>query len=212
MARDVVVVESDERVGALVAGMLEAAAFRVRCAASPSLARERVRERTPDVIVLELAPPLDHSVELMRELDEMTGAPILVVTRDRSSADVLAAIRAGASGFLYGKDLARRLLPAIDELLDGGAPFSTDAVKVLMGEVRAGITSLRRHGPRLTPREREVLEQLARGLTYDQVAMVLGVSGNTVRTHVRTIYEKLDAATRTEAVLTAMQRGWLSAG
>ncbi|MCZ7680693.1 MAG: LuxR C-terminal-related transcriptional regulator [Sandaracinaceae bacterium] len=52
-----------------------------------------------------------------------------------------------------------------------------------------------------------MLRELARGLTYEQVAVVLGVSANTVRAHVRSIYEKLDAATRTEAVLTAIRMG-----
>lgn len=214
VGRDVLIVEDDARFSVLIEGMLRSAAFSVRCASGGLSALALAAERSPDVAVVDLGLPDCDGTDVVRQLAAL-GVHILVMTGARTSAEVVGSIRAGAAGFLFKEDLVRRLIPAIDDLLEGGAPLSTAATKALMAEVR-GQAGIRRAsapppagGERLTAREREVLAALARGLTYDQVGMALDVSGNTVRTHVRKIYQKLGAATRTEAVLAAIERGVL---
>jgi DNA-binding NarL/FixJ family response regulator len=211
--RQILVVEDDPRFSALIEGMLSTSSFTVRCAAGGASALALAAAWRPDAVVLDLGLPDAHGATLLRDLARACGAPILVLTGVRSPVEVLAAIRSGAAGFLFKEDLVRRLISAIDEVLDGGAPLSVAAAKVLMAEVRASPDPVAEGcpGEPLTARERDVLIVLARGLTYDQVGMVLDVSGNTVRSHVRKIYQKLGAASRTEAVLAAMQRGMLDA-
>lgn len=214
VGNEVLIVEDDPRFSVLIEGMLVSASFAVRCASGGISALALAAEHRPDIAVVDLGLPDCDGIDLVRQLAASGGAPILVLTGVRSTAEVVAAIRAGAAGFLFKEDLVRRLVPAIDDLLEGGAPLSAAAAKVLMAEVRGNSETraeIAQHESfeRLTAREHEVLAQLARGLTYDQVGMALDVSGNTVRTHVRRIYQKLGAATRTEAVLAAVQHGIL---
>jgi DNA-binding NarL/FixJ family response regulator len=109
------------------------------------------------------------------------------------------------------EDLGKRLPSALAEALGGGVPMSPVAARAVLSLVRGAPAPAPRPATSgesdLSPREREVVQQLGRGLTYEQVAITLGVSINTVRTHVRTVYEKLGAASKTEAVMLALQRG-----
>lgn len=206
-ARGILVVESDARFGAAVAALLEASGLRV----------DRARTRFPAgpfAAVLVDIGARDAYAVVRSVAASASGAPILVIADASDAEIVLAAIRAGAQGFLVRRDVARRLVPALDELLLGGAPLSREAGKALVASLRAGEPP--RSGVHetivLTPREHDVLRELAKGLTYEQVALALDVSVNTVRTRVKAIYEKLGASTRTEAVVTAMQHGLLAAG
>ncbi len=126
---------------------------------------------------------------------------------------IRAALRAGARGYLFKEDLGRRLVVAIEEALQGGIPMSTAVAELLLAQLRVGggeaISAQDAASGPLTTREHQVLQRLARSLTYDETAADLGVSINTVRSYVRTIYDKLDVSTRTEAVLAALERGFL---
>lgn len=207
-AAGILVVESDPAFGAAVAALLEASGIHV----------DRAGARIPAgpfaAVLVDIGAGDAHAV-VRAVAASASGSPILAIADASEPEIVLAAIRAGAQGFLVRRDVARRLLPALDELLLGGAPLSHEACKVL-------IASLRSDEPPpgsgvhdtvvLTPREHDVLCELAKGLTYEQVAVALDVSVNTVRTRVKAIYEKLGASTRTEAVIAAMQRGLLATG
>lgn len=218
--RDIVLVEDDPRFAEVVRGMLEFEGFTVRTARSRAEALGLLAEGRPEVLLLDLGLPDCHGPDLVQEVVAM-AVPVLVLTGVRAPSAVLDAIRAGASGFLLKEDAVRHLVAAIDEVLGGHAPLSPDAVKALIYEVRAvhdgsarsavtpACTPLART---LTAREVEVVEQLMRGYTYDQVGIALGMSGNTVRTHIRAIYDKLEVSSRTEAVLSALQLGLIRVG
>lgn len=206
LTQQVLLVESDAWLGGAVAALLAAAGLRVRRAEGGRL------QGPADAIVVDIGDRDPYAV--VREVAlRGPSAPILAIAEEGASETVLAAIRGGAQGFLLRRDVARRLLPALDELREGGAPLSCEAAKAvissLQSEERPPESGVHERCV-LTPREHDVLCALARGLTYGQVAAVLDVSVNTVRTRVKSIYEKLGASTRTEAVLTAMQRGMLS--
>ncbi len=159
-------------------------------------------------MLIDLGLPDCEGIELVSEFASAGLGPVLVLTGARASSSILGAMRAGADGYLLKEDLATGLLPALEELWRGGAPLSSAAARVL-------VTSMRRvprplpSGRALSRREEAVLRELARGLTYDQVASALSMSVNTVRTHVKSIYEKLQASTRTEALKIAHDFGLL---
>ena len=152
--------------------------------------------------------------ELLRICAQHPELDVVFATGDSQAGAPIASLNPSLAR-VYGERTFDHYTP---EALDGldlvflGLPHG--ASQALMAEVR-GESGTRRTSPqqdaseRLTAREREVLAALARGLTYDQVGMVLDVSGNTVRTHIRKLYQKLGAASRTEAVLAAMERGVL---
>lgn len=208
-------VEDDPRFAEVVHGMLELEGFSVRTARSRAEALRLLAGGRPDVLLLDLGLPDCRGPDLVLEIVAM-AVPVLVLTGARAPSAVLDAIRAGASGFLLKEDAVRQLVAAIDDVLGGHAPLSPDAVKALIDEVRAAPDSAGGARPSLeralTAREVEVVEQLMRGYTYEQVGIALGMSGNTVRTHVRAIYEKLGVSSRTEAVLSALQLGLIRAG
>jgi DNA-binding NarL/FixJ family response regulator len=138
------------------------------------------------------------------------GMPMLVLSAVSRDAEIVAALRAGASGYLFKEDLGARLLPAIEDALEGGVPLSRGAARVLRDELRRSEATEEREPSPLTEREHEVLSLLARGLSYEDIAQTISISLNTVRGHVRALYEKLGVSTKSEAVMVAIQRGWLS--
>lgn len=220
VGRDIVLVEDDPRFAEVVCAMLGVEGFSVRTARSRREALDLLAAGRPELLLLDLGLPDCRGPDLVHEIVAM-AVPVLVLTGARAPSAVLDAIRAGASGFLLKEDAVRQLVAAIGDVLGGHAPLSPDAVRALIDEVRA--TPGPRRGVRgadavptlnraLTAREVEVVEQLRRGFTYEQVGIALGVSSNTVRSHIRAIYEKLGASSRTEAVLCALQLGLIRAG
>jgi DNA-binding NarL/FixJ family response regulator len=205
------VVEHDRRLRERLGALLENAGWNVVLATSSLDALPHTASNPPDVILVDLALVDSDAVDVIRILSAgEIATPIIGIAESITASRLLAAFRNGASGCLTVADLPSRLLPALEEALDGGAPVSSHVGKILIDEVC--LRTSRGSGPRpavqaLTSRERAVLEQLARGLSYEDVASVLGVSVNTVRTYVRTIYDKLAVRSRTEAVLVGLRLG-----
>jgi DNA-binding NarL/FixJ family response regulator len=215
VAGDVLLVEDDLRYSAVVTQLLAGSFASVRHASNGKAALARVEERIPQAVVLDLGLPDCDGIELVSELMARGVGPILVLSGARSPVSILDALRAGAAGYLLKEDAARSLLSSLRELLSGGSPLSAEAAKVVVSSLR-GVSAPNAKqsaeplpGRALTRREAHVLEQLARGLSYEQIAGLLELSVNTVRTHVKSIYEKLEASTRTEALLTARRCGLL---
>jgi DNA-binding NarL/FixJ family response regulator len=165
----------------------------------------------PQVALVDLGLPDISGVELIRRIAAACpNLPIVVLTVCTEDAQILEAFRAGARGYLFKEDLGRDLVPALDEALAGGAPMSRPVARLVLEQLREAEVTERPSAPplpALTDRERQVVEQLARGLSYELVGTVLGISTNTVRTYIRTIYEKLCVCSRTEAVVVALRLG-----
>jgi two-component system, NarL family, response regulator LiaR len=167
---------------------------------------ERLR---PDVILMDLVMPVLDGVGAMRELrQKLPSCRVIVLTSFADDDRLLPAIQAGAAGYLLKnvqpKELARavRAAHAGEALLDPSiAARLVEAIAQPAGEE-----------PRdeLTPREREVLELIGRGLSNKRIALELGVSEKTVKTHVGHLLHKLGVADRTQAALHAVRSGLLS--
>jgi DNA-binding NarL/FixJ family response regulator len=173
------------------------------------------QKKRPHVMIVD-RPTLDPTALMMigKLAKEWAGVPLLVVTERAADRDVLSALRAGATGCLFREDLTRRLVPAIHEALEGGAPMSRTVANMVLTRARrhssAQMKAVRREpapSVELGERKREIIAMLARGLSYDQIGMALDISINTVRSHVRDIYEVLEVSTKVEAVMAAVERG-----
>jgi DNA-binding NarL/FixJ family response regulator len=165
----------------------------------------------PDVVVVAFADPPSEQVAEFRRLRQVSTVPLLVMSRPAGEQRVTELIKAGAGGYLFVSD-APRLPDAIRELLRGGVPMSEPVSRLVLGRARrssATMAAVRPATPAadglLTSRQREILKLLANGHSYDDIGIALDLSVNTVRSHVRTIYERLGASTKVEAVVAAIE-------
>jgi DNA-binding NarL/FixJ family response regulator len=212
--KTVVFVEDDRRFTRMLALLLQGEELRVSFFERGREALAKLDELAPDACVVDLGLPDMDGTDLVREiLRRRPGCPVLVLSIASSEAKVLGAIRAGAAGYIMKEDAGTLLVRAIDEAMQGGAPMSRSVAQLLLSEIRGGSRPAKKPeaddeiAGHLTPRETEVVELLARGLSYSEVGNVLRMSSNTVRTHVRSIYDKLLVCSKTEAVMTALRLG-----
>ena len=185
-----------------IAGYL-AAAGNIRCKsayASAEEALEHLPHDKPDVILMDINLGDMDGIECVRRLTAvMPEAQVLMLTVFEDTDQIFRALAAGASGYLLKRLSPKKLLEAIEEVRAGGSPMSA----LIARKVVQSFKSAPKHGDEsvdLSPRERSVLDGLAAGLAYKQIADQLGVSIHTVRNYIRRIYEKLHVCSRTEAV------------
>ncbi|HTE23728.1 response regulator [Flavitalea sp.] len=153
----------------------------------------------PDVIFVELQLPGMGGIECIRRLKQKCpGVKLLVLTWHENDEMVLEAFRAGASGYLLKSDGPELIIKALRELQQGGAPMSMSIASKLIESFQKK-TELSKH-PALTVREKEVLQLLALGKMYKEIAIRLLITTETAKKHVKNIYHKLNAQNRTEAI------------
>jgi len=161
----------------------------------------------PDVVLVDLFLTDGLGVDLVRQISDDGEVRTIVLTVSHDAEDMLAAIRAGADGFLTKDQAPERLGRAIRGVLDGEAALSRRMTAHLLRDVRDGqrrvaLASRFPHRERLTPRQLEILQMIATGNTTTQIAEQLFLSPETVRWHVKLILRKLNAKTRAEAAAT----------
>jgi DNA-binding NarL/FixJ family response regulator len=206
-----IAVEDDEAVAKLIAQVLTSHGYEVCGMASTgedgvALAR---RER-PDIALVDLGLPRMSGEDVIATIrQEMPKTKCIALTAVDIPARVLAAVRAGASGYILKPFKASELTHAVEEVISGDAmPMSSRVTKVLVQELRGDAPDQKpSDGPALSKRELEVLQLLVHGHTYADVAQALGIAEGTVQTYVKRIYEKLQVSTKAEAALIAVARG-----
>jgi DNA-binding NarL/FixJ family response regulator len=153
----------------------------------------------PDVILMDIDLPGMSGIEATLRLHrQFPGVEVLILTVFDDDGQIFDAIRAGASGYLLKRTPPSRILDAIREVYEGGAPMSPGIARRVMESLHVGETG--RELEQLTPRELEVLKLLAVGKSYKMVASEIGIGLETVRTHIRRVYEKLHVHSVTEAI------------
>lgn len=167
--------------------------------------REQTESLRPDLVLLDIDMPHVDGLQglyLLKQHFPDTLALMLTVFDDDDK--VFNAVCLGADGYLLKNTPPERVVPSIRELFDGGAPMTPSvARKVLHLYTRIGLKPSIQYD--LTEKEREVLGHLVSGLSYKMVAATMGVSINTVRTHVTGVYAKLKVHSVSEAILKAIR-------
>ncbi|HEX7646201.1 MAG TPA: response regulator transcription factor [Noviherbaspirillum sp.] len=178
-----------------------------------------LESNTTDVLLTDLGLPDGSGLEIIHACAKRHPATdIMVVTMSSDEENVLACIEAGAAGYVL-KDAGRMdIARAILDLRDGGAPMSPVIARMVLAKVRDGKKSAssthsqNSAATSLTKREAAILDLIAQGDSYGEVAKVLSVSVGTVQTHIKNIYGKLSVHSRGEAVFEAHRRGLLQLG
>lgn len=205
----VLVVEDDANVRMALVAQLETAGMSVAGATgSASEACVMLAER-PSIVLVDLGLPDGHGRDVIAAAREL-AVPALVLTVHADDACVFGAIRAGAAGYCLKSEAWARIEESVRIVLAGGAPISPSIARRLLESFRGeGVSNP--HGEPgsppagavrapLTERERELMDLFAAGCTYAEAARIVGISINTVRHHVRGLYEKLHVNSKAEAV------------
>jgi DNA-binding NarL/FixJ family response regulator len=160
----------------------------------------------PNVVLMDINLPGMNGVDCVRHLKHLlTETQIVMLTVYEDTDNIFNALKAGATGYMLKRTTQAELLEAIREVHRGGSPMTTHiARKVVQALQHVSPTAL--PAEILSPREQEVLDCLARGFLYKEIAEKLGISYETVHTYIRRIYEKLQVRTRTEAVAKFLRR------
>ncbi len=156
----------------------------------------------PDIVIMDINLPGKTGIECVRAVKKLQPSiQFMMFTVYENNDQVFEALKAGASGYLLKKTPPLQIIEAVKELQQGGSPMSASIARKLV------TLFYDQHGPAsgqaasvLTPREKEVLELIAKGLLYKEIAEQLGISFHTVRQHIGKIYEKLHVQNKTEAI------------
>lgn len=202
-------VEDDPGVRANLARMIDAAPG-FHCHGEypdgPSALKGIVANR-PDVVLMDINLPGMLGIECVRRLREAApGLPVLMLTVYDDSEQIFKSLQAGATGYLLKRTPKDKLLEAIREVTSGGAPMSRQIARrvVRFFQESSRLPATPQRAPEveaLTQREEQVLAALSKGYAYKEIADLLNISFETVRTYVRTIYDKLHVHSRTQATL-----------
>ena len=186
-----------------IAGYIDAAKG-FRCLGVHSSAEDalvNVPKEKPDVVLMDINLGGMSGIECVRQLKpRMPTTQVVMLTVFEDTEKIFAAIAAGASGYLLKRLAPAKLLEAIREVHEGGSPMSAPIARKVVLSLQPVQAAPGDQTTPLSPREREVLDGLAEGQAYKQIADKLGVSIHTVRNYIRRIYEKLHVCSCTEAV------------
>jgi DNA-binding NarL/FixJ family response regulator len=168
---------------------------------------ERAREAMPEVVLMDLNLPTVSGVEATRQIiEESPHVKVLVLSASAEEADVLEAVKAGASGYLLKSTPSNEVADAVRRVRDGEPVFTPSLAGLVLSEFRRVATKDSTE-PALTARENEVLKLVAKGYTYREIAEQLFISVKTVQNHVQNILTKLQLRKRYELMRYAIQRG-----
>lgn len=167
-----------------------------------------VRDHQPDVVLMDLQMPGIDGVAATRAIvDEAAGVQVLVLTSYSDAERIVAALDAGAVGYLLKDAEADEVLEGIRAVSRGESPLHPRAARALLGARRAGGAEPSGNAGKtgLTPRELEVLSLVAAGLANKQIGRRLGISERTVKAHLTSVYARLGVEDRTQAALWAQR-------
>ena len=204
----VAVVEDDRGMRDGLQWLLESST-ELRCVgAFPSVERaiEDLAAEPADVLLLDIHLPGmngSEAVPLLRQRYPQTQVVMLTVYANEDK--IFESLRNGACGYILKKTPAPEILAAVKDAHGGGAPMSPEIARRVIELLRASPGPSPREDNELTPQERRLVELLADGYSYLGAAAKLGISINTVRNHVRSVYQKLQVSTRSEAVSKALR-------
>jgi DNA-binding NarL/FixJ family response regulator len=176
-------------------------------AADGGEAIDRAREEMPEVVLMDLRLPTVSGVEATsRIVEEMPHVRVLILSASGEEADVLEAVKVGATGYLLKSASSGEIVDAVRKVRDGEPVFTPPLAGLVLSEFRR-VAAPEPGEPGLSPRENEVLRLVAKGYTYREIAEKLFISVKTVQNHVQNILTKLHLRKRYELMRYAIQKG-----
>ena len=207
MTISVSIVEDDDALRETLARYLDTKGF--RCVSAHGSAEAALRElplAKPEVVLMDINLPRMSGIDCVAELKSRLPAVKCIMLTAFEDADLIfQALAAGALGYLLKGVRPAKLLESIREVHEGGSPMSSQIARKVVAHFQKPPGRLG-DDARLSEREQQVLDNLAKGLLYKQIAAQMGISLGTVRTYLQRIYEKLHVHTRTEAVVKYLEK------
>jgi DNA-binding NarL/FixJ family response regulator len=161
----------------------------------------------PDVVLMDINLPGMDGIECVRQLHALVPkVRVIMLTVHENTENIYSALKAGATGYLLKRTAPAKLLEAIQDVVEGGAPMSSAIARKVVQSFQTA-QAVATAPPAMEPveglsaREQEVLDMLAKGFLYKEISDKLQIGLGTVKTYVRRIYEKLHVQSRTEAVV-----------
>jgi len=207
MSLRVGIVEDDSRLREAFAALVDVSGMRcVAACASAEQALEALPNDPPDVVLMDINLPGMSGTECARRLKQARPeVQVVMLTSFDDTESIVASLAAGATGYVLKRAAGAEIIQAVRDVHEGGSPMTGAIARKVVQLMARG--DARPEGARsdpavseLTERERAVLTALSQGLQYKEVADSLGISINTVRKHIKAIYEKLHVNTRHDAV------------
>ncbi len=165
---------------------------------------EQVNTLMPNLILMDMDLPEVSGVEAVKRIRQTNQlVQIIMLTIFDDNEHVMEAMYAGANGYLLKKHASEKLVNAIEEVLAGGAPMSPSIARMIINNMQQSQATVA-NNYQLTLREKEILQQLSQGNSFKMIAAALFISLDTVRTHIKRIYEKLQVRSQIEAVSKAI--------
>ncbi len=181
--------------------------FEVRAAATLAEARALLAVAPPDVLITDLNLPDGHGNSLIEEVHQtLPGIEILVISVLCDERSVVAAIAAGASGYVLKDALPGDICDTVRAVLRGHSPISSAIARFILRRLHPDRDDGGDSPARLTPRETDILWGIAKGFSYNEIADELGISRKTVPNYIKSIYRKLEVGSRGEAVFEAVRQ------
>jgi two-component system nitrate/nitrite response regulator NarL len=197
-----------------IAGLLRSRGVEVVSAGSGEEGVRCALDSVPDIVLLDVKMPGMNGIETMHTLRARgIGVPVLMLTMSSEDADLSAALRAGAQGYLLKDMEPEELVPALQAALQGESVVAKELLgtlaRIVRGEVGGRAEAPRRSAPfaELTARELEILEHVAKGSSNKVIANTLDITDGTVKLHVKAILRKLAVHSRVEAAVIAVEHG-----
>jgi DNA-binding NarL/FixJ family response regulator len=202
MSIPVSIVEDNPQVRGSLAKLIDGAPG-FRCVSRHGSAEDalvKIPKVKPEVVLMDINLPGINGVECVRRLKPLLpGTQIIMLTVYQNTEHIFNALAAGATGYMLKQTPPAELLAAIKEVHAGGSPMSSHIARKIVQSFQH-LPAVAAGSESLSPREAEVLDLLAKGFLYKEIAEQMKVSYATVHTHIRHIYEKLHVRSRTEAV------------
>jgi DNA-binding NarL/FixJ family response regulator len=177
------------------------------------LAKIKAEKRLVDVVLMDIDMPIMNGIEAVNIAAGMyPDTKFLMLTVFDDDDKIFEAIKAGAIGYLLKDENVDKIVEALWQIVEfGGSPMSPRiARKALQLLMKSEMTEHNNQQPELSEREMDILKALVQGLDYKGAAEKLFISPHTVRTHITNIYKKLHVTNKTQAVLLAIKKGWIS--
>jgi len=173
-------------------------------------ALEMAKSLKPDIAIIDISMPRLNGIEAAKQIKELyPGMGIVIISAYNYPSYILAALRAGAAGYLMKNASLDKIINAIHMVYSGGSVFDLNVTGKILRRLATGKVDKSKEMEELHPREIEVLNLAARGDANKEIGNRLNISERTVQTHLVNIFRKLQVSSRTEAIIHALKEGWI---